>query len=435
MKFINTLRQYFLPIQHILATNYFEKAKMNLVIDFGLLFILQELSSVVLSVLGGNYLNIYSLIFTLSISVISMFVLKYTSKVNLSAYILGLNITLSTISISLLNGAMIDVMYMVYWLIALLFTYFSIDKKSAMSLMFIVMSYVCLVTYFNLNFPNEVLFYNAQFNPTTAVIARPLVLLIGFYFLFKLLDFYMQNQKEAINQLSKANLAKETVFSVIAHDLRSPIGSIKMANDLIKMNLADPVNDDGDNVTYAQMIDTYCAKGLAIITDVLEASENLANLEPVEKQSIELNSFVKDLIQGEQALVNKKKIKVEFIPFEYDINAHVNKVKFSRAINNLISNAIKFSNTNNEVEISVSYYNPETFLIKVKDNGIGIPADIQPYVFDKFTSAGRRGTSGEKSVGLGMSITKKIIELHLGKIWFETSEAGTTFFVAVPVGV
>ena len=433
MKLINNIRQYFLPIQHILATNYFEKAKTNLVIDFGLVFILQELSSVVISIIGKNYINLYSLFFTLTISVISMFILKYTSKINLVAYILGLNITLSTISISIFNGASLDVMYMVYWLISILFVYLSIDRKSALSLMLLVMVYVCAVTYHPLNFSGQPIYFNPDYNPENALIATPVVLLIGFYFLFKLLDFYMQNQNEAISQLSKANQAKETVFSVIAHDLRSPIGSIKMANDLIKMNLADPKNDDGDSLAYAQMIDTYCAKGLAIITDVLEASENLANLEPIEKQSIELNSFVKDLIQGEQALANKKKIKVNFTPFDYEVNVQINKVKFSRAINNLISNAIKFSNPNNTVDVSVSFYNPETFLIKVKDNGIGIPADIQPYVFDKFTSAGRRGTSGEKSVGLGMSITKKIVELHLGKIWFETSESGTTFYVAVPL--
>ena len=56
MKLINNIRQYFLPIQHILATNYFEKAKTNLVIDFGLVFILQELSSVVISIIGKNYI-------------------------------------------------------------------------------------------------------------------------------------------------------------------------------------------------------------------------------------------------------------------------------------------------------------------------------------------------------------------------------------------
>ena len=69
-------------------------------------------------------------------------------------------------------------------------------------------------------------------------------------------------------------------------------------------------------------------------------------------------------------------------------------------------------------------------LIKVQDQGIGIPQMMQGIIFDKFTKAGRKGTAGEKSFGLGMSIAKQIVKLHQGSIWLESDEEkGTTVFI------
>jgi two-component system sensor histidine kinase VicK len=74
-----------------------------------------------------------------------------------------------------------------------------------------------------------------------------------------------------------------------------------------------------------------------------------------------------------------------------------------------------------------------TVLIKVEDTGIGIPAAIQPFIFDKFTKARRPGIHGEPTTGLGLSIIKTIIEWHNGRIWFVSAEEkGTTFFIQIP---
>lgn len=107
----------------------------------------------------------------------------------------------------------------------------------------------------------------------------------------------------------------------------------------------------------------------------------------------------------------------------------VNNDKFSRVISNLISNAVKFSHSNSTILITTQY-TTESVLIKVADNGIGIPKQMQEVIFDKFTKAGRKGTAGEKSFGLGMSIVKQIVELHGGKIWLESEEnKGTTIYI------
>ncbi|HPA63560.1 MAG TPA: ATP-binding protein [Spirochaetota bacterium] len=112
---------------------------------------------------------------------------------------------------------------------------------------------------------------------------------------------------------------------------------------------------------------------------------------------------------------------------------NVNRVKFSRVMDNLISNALKFTHYGGSIRIEIKQIQNEEILISIADTGIGIPASLQDDLFKPYTVSGREGTSNEKSTGLGLSITKEIVELHCGKIWFESKEGkGTTFFIILP---
>ncbi len=110
-----------------------------------------------------------------------------------------------------------------------------------------------------------------------------------------------------------------------------------------------------------------------------------------------------------------------------------NWLTLSSVINNLLSNSLKFTPYDGKIEVSITEPNEKEILIKVKDDGIGIPSDLQPFLFDKFTKARRKGIHGEPTTGLGMSIIKTIVEWHNGRIWFESSEGiGTTFYIEIP---
>jgi two-component system sensor histidine kinase VicK len=116
----------------------------------------------------------------------------------------------------------------------------------------------------------------------------------------------------------------------------------------------------------------------------------------------------------------------------------IDSLKFLQVINNLISNAIKFTKDNGRIEVRIEERQPAgnkvpVVRFSVADDGIGIPAKMQPVLFDKFTKARRPGIRGEKSTGLGLSVVKSIVELHGGNIWFESAEGkGTTFYVELP---
>ncbi|HCS21665.1 MAG TPA: hypothetical protein DIW47_14090 [Bacteroidetes bacterium] len=96
---------------------------------------------------------------------------------------------------------------------------------------------------------------------------------------------------------------------------------------------------------------------------------------------------------------------------------------------NLLSNAIKFSPNNKSIEVYLEG-DSKRALVSVTDHGIGIPDDLKDRVFDMLTEAKRNGTAGEKAHGLGMAISKQIMEAHGGKIWMESEEGkGTTFYL------
>jgi len=123
--------------------------------------------------------------------------------------------------------------------------------------------------------------------------------------------------------------------------------------------------------------------------------------------------------------------------FHFQTNAdtiflELDDTKFMQVINNLISNAIKFTPDGGEITVTLAE-KEDSVQIKVQDNGIGIPEKYHGILFDKFTKARRTGIKGEPSIGLGMSIIKTIVEWHRGKIWFESEEnKGTIFYIEIP---
>ncbi len=111
----------------------------------------------------------------------------------------------------------------------------------------------------------------------------------------------------------------------------------------------------------------------------------------------------------------------------------IDNEKMWRVISNLIANVIKFSPHGAVIEVRLTE-KPGYAVVEVEDHGLGIPEEVKDKVFDMFTEARRTGTAGEKSFGMGLAISKQIVQAHGGKIWFESKPGkGTTFFVELPL--
>ncbi|OKS86485.1 tetratricopeptide repeat-containing sensor histidine kinase [Mucilaginibacter polytrichastri] len=233
-----------------------------------------------------------------------------------------------------------------------------------------------------------------------------------------------------LEELERVNKNYIRVMRVMAHDLRNPLsGMTGLATMLLS---EDEFSEESRHML--KLIETTGIYSMEMINELLKsglADEN----EVIEKQNLDLKSLLYDSVE---LLQFKAKEKGQEIIFESDntpILANVNHEKVWRVFNNLIVNAIKFSHEGGTIQVSIRLNNSQV-VIAIADTGIGIPDKEKESVFEMFTPAKKFGTNGEQPFGLGLSISKRIIEKHNGQIWFESQTGiGTTFYIQLPATV
>ena len=228
-----------------------------------------------------------------------------------------------------------------------------------------------------------------------------------------------------LNSLELSRQDNTRLLKIVAHDLRNPIGAICTAADLL---LSDTENLKPDSVELLEMIKGSGANSLQLIAELLQGKTESKNLQKEPADMQEILRYCVDLIRF-KAEEKKQHIVLEAESAE----VLVNREKMWRVFSNLITNAVKFSPPGAEILVRL-VTKPGSVLVQVQDPGIGIPDNLKASVFDIFSQAGRAGTAGEESFGMGLAICKQIVEAHQGRIWFE-SEPGkkTIFFVQLPL--
>jgi len=252
----------------------------------------------------------------------------------------------------------------------------------------------------------------------------------------------VHNQTETLNEelesrvrertldLENSNKQKDKMLSVIAHDLNNPITAINITAGLMDISVK---NREFLSISeYSDVIKQACARAINTITDVLQQARSKEKDGVITMEPVDIELYLAPLLAVHQVRAQEKGVLLTFQKSRQPIMVHLNAARFSRVIDNLVSNAIKFTPAGGKVAVSVGPEG-ESALIKVADTGIGIPDEIRSTVFERFTGAGRQGTDSEATTGLGLSIAKDIVQEHGGKIWFTSEkQKGSTFFVELP---
>ncbi|WP_114937970.1 sensor histidine kinase [Mucilaginibacter endophyticus] len=318
------------------------------------------------------------------------------------------------------------------------------DPSNALTLYLVALSLISVIFVFEYYetilllvavevFFTSLLFYSQT--PATDMLYNQLIsaiLLSGFYFTSRYFFTYKANYylqvieiREKNAEIEKASEFKNQVLGMVAHDLRNPIGAVESIAMMMELDEVD--EDTQDNIN---MMKASCVKARSIIDDLLEAAKN-ENIAVFQTQNTELNQWLNSIV-SQWNLQQGNKVNVLFISHTAAVNAHINHEKFHRVIDNLISNAVKFSKDRDRVDIRLAKQT-DVVTIEVQDYGMGIPADMLPEIFNRFSKAGRTGLRGEKSTGLGLSIVRQIIEKHNGIITVTSTEGqGSTFRITLP---
>lgn len=228
--------------------------------------------------------------------------------------------------------------------------------------------------------------------------------------------------------LEELNQEKDNLIGVVAHDLRAPLNKVKGITELIP--LSGPVNEDQGY--YLKMIDDVVDSGNRLIAELLEVS----NLDSYKVQfhiaPFELQSFVKELLYNYELPAQKKQIQINLDHMDEEMIIQTDRDALRRILENLISNAIKFSSSNTQIQVSL-FHNEKLTKICVKDEGPGINEEDRKNLFKKFQKLSAQPTGGESSTGLGLYIVKELTERLGGTISVVTEpKKGTEFIVKLP---
>lgn len=232
-----------------------------------------------------------------------------------------------------------------------------------------------------------------------------------------------------IESLRKREVEKNRIMNMIAIDLQNPNARVI---SLIS-NLLNSGKIEEDERKTLNEIHHILLNNNDLIQEILLFSKNNNKADArLALEVIHCNTILTQVIDTNYFKAKQKNIELLLKYSDADAMIHVNQEKIRRAISNLVLNAIKFSNRNTKISLFTTS-TKETVNIHIKDEGIGIPDRMKPFIFDSDPLIRRIGTEGEPTFGLGLTLVKQIVEDHNGHITFNSDTKGSEFIITLPL--
>jgi signal transduction histidine kinase len=234
--------------------------------------------------------------------------------------------------------------------------------------------------------------------------------------------------KEAKEKAEQANRFKTSLLSNISHEIRTPLNGIIGGAEHIMMNRGD----DPELVSQLDIILQSGERLLSTITSLLDLAKIEANKMPVIYSDTDIQAYLETVIRPLETVAKKKGLRLEFDFLSPRFRAKVDRRFIEMILNNLVSNAIKYSEKG-EVKISASRED-DLLLLEVSDTGVGMSSDFQQKMFVPFEQESKGNDRMFEGTGLGLSITRNLVQLMGGEIsvW-STKHSGTRVLVEIPL--
>jgi len=276
-----------------------------------------------------------------------------------------------------------------------------------------------------------------------SVVAFIILLIVIFFLIF----FFVQNKKIAVNlekqknelekknkeimeqteKLNQLNAVKDRFFSIISHDLRNNLSTMKLYFDLI----SHPEYRESDYKEVTKSISHSVENTIDLLENLLIWASAQIKGVPIHIQKINIHSLTQENVNLLHNAAFEKEIEL-INEIAEDITAYGDMDVIRLVLRNLIANAIKFTRKNGLIKISAGIEN-EVCKITVSDNGVGISRESIDRLFNQFLNPTTKGTGNEKGTGLGLILCKDFVERNNGKIWVESEEGvGSKFIFTLP---
>lgn len=246
---------------------------------------------------------------------------------------------------------------------------------------------------------------------------------------------YQEQLRQALDMAHSANRAKTTFLNNMSHDIRTPMNAIIGFTGMAAKYVEDPVRTQ----EYLEKINNASRHLLSLINDVLDMSRIESGKVTINEDKENLPDIMHSLRDIIMADINNKKqeLYIDTVGVT-DENIICDRLRLNQVLLNLVSNSMKYTGPGGTIAIRISQIKRDangygTYEFRVKDNGIGMDREFLSTIFDPFTRAKSSTASGVQGTGLGMAITKNIVDMMGGTIEVESEEGvGTEFIVTLP---
>ena len=239
---------------------------------------------------------------------------------------------------------------------------------------------------------------------------------------------YEMSKFEA-QKLHEIDEMKSRFFANISHEFRTPL-------TLILGPVKEFISNESDVKKKQELSIVYrnADRLNGLVNQLLDLSKLEAGKMNLETRAEDIIPLLKGLVLSFASLAERKKIELNFNSDLSELTVYLDRDKIEKIINNLLSNAFKFTSEGGKVDVKVDK-TEDSVEIEISDNGIGISRDRLEHIFNRFYQVDGNQTREHEGTGIGLALTKELVELHKGEIHVESEESkGTTFFVKLPLG-
>jgi signal transduction histidine kinase len=229
--------------------------------------------------------------------------------------------------------------------------------------------------------------------------------------------------------LTEADRRKDEFLATLAHELRNPLSPIRNGLDILR---ASPTAPNAEEIR--DMMDRQLSHLVRLVDDLLDVSRVSQGKVELRKEQIAVSELIKTAVEASEPLISAGRHELILDPPNAEVWLDADLTRLSQVVSNLLNNAAKYTPEGGRIVLSARRERNEV-LISVSDNGIGIPSDMLPRVFDLFTQVPDNRDRSRGGLGIGLALVKQLVEMHGGSIAAESAGRGngSSFRLRLPV--
>ncbi|MBU2665999.1 PAS domain S-box protein [Actinoplanes bogorensis] len=240
----------------------------------------------------------------------------------------------------------------------------------------------------------------------------------------------LEQEREQVEQLRQLDRMKDELSAVVIHELRNPVGVIKAYTEVL---LESPALAEAER-KQATVVDRTTRHLQELVDDLLDLARLDAGHISIDPAPMAAGGVLREVVDNHQLSAAAKNLTVH-ATIKPDLAVYADPQRLRQALDNLLSNAIKYTPEGGTVSVTAEH-DGESVVISISDTGIGIPAEQYPHLFSRFFRASNATKAGIKGTGLGLAVTKAIIDAHEGTLTAAPAPGGgTEFTISLPAPV